>query len=68
MEEHKNECDLLKRYKFNISPPHTSALWLFKILHDSRERRSEAVEFLAALVKFLVGQKRSGEYLDKMGV
>lgn len=48
------------------SPSHTSALWLFKILHDGRERRCEAVEFLAALVKFLVGQKRSGEHLDKM--
>ena len=58
----------MKRYKFNISSPHSSALWLFKILHDGRERRSEAVEFLAALVKFLVGQKRSDEYLDKMGV
>lgn len=47
---------------------HISALWLFKILHDSRERGSEAIELLAALVKFLVGQKRSGEHLDKMGV
>jgi len=36
---------------------------LFKILHDGRERRSKAVEFLASFVKFLVGQKRSGKFL-----
>jgi hypothetical protein len=65
---HSEKSDFTFYHKYILSSFHSSALWLFKILHDSRERRSEAVEFLAALVKFLVGQKRSGEHLDKMGV